>query len=295
MVLFAPVALLLALGPAPGPAADSGWREDVERFRRERAAEIQEDDGWLSVAGLFWIVEGETTFGSGADVNVPLRPPVPALAGRLIRTGESVRAVLEPGVDAGLGAPGPDGSHAVRTSADGDPTVLRFGEQRFFVIQRGDRLAVRLVDDTAPNRKHFAGLRWYPPDPAWRKRAGFVAYAEPRTLKIADVTGGTREAESPGVAVFEVDGREQRLQALSSGDDELFFIFRDATSGEETYGAGRFLYAPLPVDGVVELDFNRAVSPPCAYTLYATCPLPPRDNWLDVAIEAGEKDPGILH
>jgi len=287
--------LVMSLGVVGAGASD--WLLELERWREERAVKLAAEDGWLSVAGLFWLEEGETSFGSGPGVGIPLRPPAPELAGRFELRDGVVSVHLEPGVDAGLRA-GADGRQVLRTDAEGEADRLRFGDQRLWVIDREGRLGVRVIDDEAPARRDFHGLRWYPPSEEWRIRARFVPHDEPRTLPVADVTGGTIPYESPGVVAFEVDGRELKLHPVLSGPEgsqRLFFIFRDATSARETYGAGRFMYAALPVDDVVELDFNRAYSPPCAFTEFATCPLPPRVNWLDVAVEAGEKDPGIHH
>jgi hypothetical protein len=289
------LALAVAAG---GSAVAADWREELERWRAERARELAAPDGWLSVVGLFWLDEGETSFGSGADAAIPLRPPVPPLAGRLSRDGERVQVQLEAGVDAGLEGTASGAWRRLRTDADGDAEWLRFGRQRFHVIRRGDRFGVRLIDDEAPARARFEGLRWFPPREDWRVRARFLSHREPRSLPIANVIGQTSDRPSPGYALFELAGRELRLDPVLDGPpgaERLFFIFRDATSGHETYGAGRFLYAALPVDGVVVLDFNRAYSPPCAFTEYATCPLPPRSNWLGVPVEAGELDPGLLH
>jgi len=289
--------LVVALSLGGGAFAASDWRSELERWREERAVELAAEDGWLSVAGLFWLEEGETSFGSGPGVGIPLRAPVPELAGRLELHEGVVRVRLEPGVDAGLEM-GADPWPVLHTDVEGEATRLRFGEQRLWIIDRGGRLGVRVIDDAAPARQHFQGLRWYPPNEKWRIRARFVPHDEPRTLPVADVTGATIPYESPGIVVFEVDGRELELHPVLSGPEgsqRLFFIFRDATSARETYGAGRFMYAALPEGDVVELDFNRAYSPPCAFTEFATCPLPPRVNWLEVAVEAGEKDPGLHH
>jgi len=289
--------LVVTLSLASGAFGASDWRSDLERWREERATELTAEDGWLSVAGLFWLEEGETSFGSGAGVGIPLRPPAPELAGRLELREGVVRARLEPGVDAGL-EPGAGLSRVLRTDAEGEADRLHFGDQRLWVIDRGGRLGVRLVDDAAPARRHFRGLSWYPPSERWRIRARFVPHDEPRTLPVADVTGGTIPYESPGIVVFEVEGHDVELHPVLSGPEgsqRLFFIFRDATSARETYGAGRFMYAALPEGDLVELDFNRAYSPPCAFTEFATCPLPPRVNWLEVAVEAGEKDPALHH
>jgi uncharacterized protein (DUF1684 family) len=142
----------------------------------------------------------------------------------------------------------------------------------------------------------FQGLRWFPIETRWRIDARWIPHQPAPTLRIQNIVGQIVEMSNPGAAVFTVAGRDYRLEALleSPADEELFFMFRDGTSGRTTYGAGRYLYTPLPKDGRVMLDFNRAINPPCAFTNFATCPLPPSANRLTVAIEAGEMDDGHL-
>jgi uncharacterized protein (DUF1684 family) len=165
------------------------------------------------------------------------------------------------------------------------------GSLSLSVIERGGEIGVRLKDNASASRRDFKGLRWFPIDGAWRVVARFEPSAPGSTLEITNVLGQTQKLPSPGEAVFNLGGRELRLVPVLEKPDagELFFIFRDETAARETYGAGRFLYAGLPVDGSVVLDFNKAHSPPCAFTRYATCPLPPKRNRLPVRIEAGEK------
>jgi uncharacterized protein (DUF1684 family) len=156
---------------------------------------------------------------------------------------------------------------------------------------------VRMKDKDSARRRSFKGLRWYPVREEFRLAARWVPYATPKHIEIASVTGQVSPMPSPGYAEFELGGRTLRLEPVleEPGASELFFIFKDATAPKETYGAGRFLYAAMPKDGQVELDFNKAYSPPCAFTPYATCPLPPKQNRLSVRIEAGELDPRVLH
>jgi uncharacterized protein (DUF1684 family) len=166
------------------------------------------------------------------------------------------------------------------------------GSRTYTVIERAGRYAVRLKDKESKLRSDFAGMRWFPPRESYRVTARFVSYPRPKTLAIPNVLGSMYPFPSPGYALFRIDGREFRLEpVIEDGGKELFFIFRDQTAGRETYGAGRFLYAELPRDGKVELDFNKAENPPCAFTPYATCPLPPKQNILPVRIEAGELAP----
>src|SRR6185436_17361619 len=166
----------------------------------------------------------------------------------------------------------------LRNDADEQgPTIVKMGSVRFNVIQRGDRLALRVKDAESQTRTHFVGLEYYPIDPKWRVEAKLEMAHPPKKIPITDITGMTSDSISPGPLVFEVDGQEYRIDPiLEEGSDELFLIFRDGTSKDTTYPAGRYLYAKKPgPDGKVIVDFNKAYNPPCAFTPYATCPLPP--------------------
>jgi uncharacterized protein (DUF1684 family) len=178
------------------------------------------------------------------------------------------------------------------------PTRLQVGSVSAVAIQRGERLGLRVRDVQSPERRAFRGIRWFPYDPAWRVEGRYVPFATPQVLRVADVIGGTQEYPSPGELVFSVAGVEHRLSvAVEEGESEYFILFRDATAGKSTYGSGRFLYVAPPAagDGRVVIDFNRAYTPPCGFTAYATCPLPPRRNWLPVAVEVGERRPAGGH
>jgi len=171
---------------------------------------------------------------------------------------------------------------------DGPPTVIAFGDFSMHVIQRGERFGIRLRDTNSKFRREFRGLEWFPISETYRVRARFVTHPAPRTIAVPNVLGDVERRPSPGYALFTLDGKEYRLEPVTE-ENRLFFIFKDLTSGKETYPAGRFLYADMPKDGNVEVDFNKAYNPPCAFTPYATCPLPPKQNRLAVRIPAGEK------
>jgi uncharacterized protein (DUF1684 family) len=175
----------------------------------------------------------------------------------------------------------------------GKPDVLAVGPVSMYLIERGGRHALRVKDTESAQRRGFRGLEWYPVREDLRIRARFTPYDPPKKIPIANVVGMVDPLPSPGYVTFQLDGRELRLDPVLEEPDakELFYIFRDATAGKDTYPAGRFLYSEMPKDGQVVLDFNKAYSPPCAFTSFATCPLPPRQNRLDVRIEAGEKKP----
>ncbi len=186
-------------------------------------------------------------------------------------------------------------THAdLRSDGSGSPDVVTLGRLTMYVIQRGARYGIRLKDRESPLRKEFTGLRWYELKEDYRVSARYVTYPEPKLVKVPNILGESEPMPSPGYAVFEREGKEVRLEGVLEEKDarRLFFIIRDQTSGKETYPAGRFLYADLPKDGRIVLDFNKAYNPPCAFTPYATCPLPPPQNWVPVRIEAGELDYG---
>lgn len=293
-----PLALALALAWLPTAAADPAppgtYAQEIEAWRAARESRLRADGGWLTVAGLFWLEPGSTSFGSAGDDAVRLPAPAPAHAGRLELEAGHVRYVLAEGVQATLdGATAPRRGE-LRHDHEGEPNVLGFGPVSFYLIRRGERLGVRVKNQENPARREFAGLAWYPVGEAWRVTGRFVPHPTAQTLTVPNVLGQVEEMPSPGYVVFELGGRELRLDPVLEGPDaeELFFIFRDATSGRTTYPGGRFLYAPREKDGRVTLDFNKAYSPPCAFTPWATCPLPPKQNRLDVPVEAGERHSG---
>ena len=286
------VALLL-LGPPLG--AQDAYRASVDAWHAGRVARLTAEDGWLSLIGRDWLNPGENTLGSAPGSTVLLPEwAAPAQAGLFILEGSTVRFRPFPG--SGLLLNGKPASEAVlKSDAEGKPDVLQAGRVRFYVIRRGDRLGIRIKDPETPARKAFHGVPRYPVDPAWRVEADFIPYATPQVRAIPTVLGTTEPMTAPGLLKFKVGGREVTLEPMLEDPEhpELFLIFKDATSAHGTYAAGRFLYADLPKNGKVILDFNRAINPPCAFTLFATCPLPPKQNQLDLKVLAGEKDPGL--
>jgi hypothetical protein len=287
-----PLTLLLA-GLAP-PRVDAPYRADIEKWRQQREARLKAEDGWLAVAGLFWLKEGPNPFGSGPG-NVIALPAgaAPLRAGTFELRQGKVTVRVDPTQASVTAAGKPVTTMEVRSDNPGPPDVLKLGRLSLQVIERGGRYGIRLRDPEAESRRQFAGLRWFPVREDLRVEARFVPWPAPRTIPIPNVLGQVNDLPSPGYVEFTVDGRSLRLEPVieEPGADELFYIFRDQTAGKETYPAGRFLYSPMPKDGAVVLDFNKAYSPPCAFTAYATCPLPPPQNRLPVRVEAGEKDP----
>jgi uncharacterized protein (DUF1684 family) len=290
-------ALLLVTGSLLATAGGVSWTDETTTWRARREASLKAPNGWLSVAGLFWLHEGANIVGSDAKSDVVLPP------GSLPKGADPVRAAvlrvaagkvtLEPDPRAGLLLNGRPASKTILVTDIADkPDLLQLGQITLTIIDRNGKPGIRLRDPNAETRRNFTGLNWYPADPAWRIKAKWVAYPEPHKIRITNILGVTDEEPAPGYAEFTVRGSTVRLEPVLDDDGSLFFMFKDGTSGRTTYAAGRFLGDVRPKDGFVELDFNKATNPPCVYTAYATCPLPPKQNALTVAIEAGEKKYG---
>jgi hypothetical protein len=286
--LIAILAASLAACAAAPPK--SALEEEILKWREQREARLKADGGWLTVAGLFWLKEGENSFGSdpACDVKLP-EGAAPARAGVLEFHAGRTTVRMAPGVAATVGGAAVT-TMELKADSAGSPDVLTMGPLQMHVIQRGERYAIRMKDMNSRFRKEFTGLRWYPVDESYRITARFEPYDPPRMLRIPTVLGTTEQMPCPGAAVFMLEGKEVRVEPVieTPGDEELFLIFSDGTSGKETYPSGRFLYAPMPRDGKIVLDFNKAYNPPCAFTPYATCPLPPEQNRVAPRVEAGE-------
>lgn len=290
LVLTMTVLLSAAPGTgSPRPASNDDVAAATRAWHEKRVSNLSSEDGWLTLVGLDWLEEGEQSAGSAPDSKLAFPANTPAKLGTFTRKGLAVSLQPAPGVALTLnGKPFTGG--ALHSDAEGNPDVLRLGSVSFFVIRRGDKLGVRIKDSESPTRKAFHGINTYPPSAAWRIEARFEPAEKPRKLSVPNVLGLVEEMESPGTLVFTAGGKEHRLTpVVEEGSKQLFIIFADETNRDETYGAGRFLYADLPKDGKVVLDFNRAYNPPCAFTRFATCPLPPRGNRLPLRVEAGEK------
>ncbi|MDC0713091.1 DUF1684 domain-containing protein [Stigmatella sp. ncwal1] len=296
LLLLGLPASALAAPPSPAKtmsAKPSSVPADLETETRawhaERIARLSSEDGWLSLVGLHWLEEGDTRVGSAADNALVLPAPAPAHVGVLTRKADTVSLTLQPGVSLTVeGKPFKGG--ALRTDASGSPDTVALGTLRFFVIRRGDRLGVRVKDSEAATRKGFHGIPTYAPSATWRVEGRFEPATSEKKIAVPNVLGEVEDMVSPGTVLFSVGGQEYRLSPVAEpGSNQFFFIFGDLTNRDETYGAGRFLYTDLPKDGKVVMDFNRAYNPPCAFTPFATCPLPPSQNKLKLRVEAGEK------
>jgi uncharacterized protein (DUF1684 family) len=259
--------------------SDPALAADVAKWRADRETRLKAESGWLTLVGLFWIEEGVSKIGSDPGADVPLPASLPKDVG--VVTLAKGEAHFQPASGVALK---PTVLHD-----DNKPNyeVLTLGSVSFYLIERGGRYGVRVKDTASPARTNFAGLDWYAPDESWRVDAKLTP--SPHKVTFDTEVGIKQEGDSPGYLEFDRAGQHYKLDAVTE-DGELFLVIRDATSGKTTYAASRFLYAALPdKDGRTRLDFNRAYNPPCVFTPYATCPLPPQMNRLTVAIEAGEK------
>jgi uncharacterized protein len=286
------VALVHAETPNPVAAPD-GYQQSVEQWRTARTARLTGPDGWLSLIGLEWLQEGPNKVGSASDNDIVLQAG-PAHVGvvTLDKAGQ-VRITLADGSGATVDGKAVHEATLIddmHVSGHASPTTVAFGTANFYVIDREGRKALRVKDSSAATREHFLGIDYFPIDPSWRIVADWVPFDPPHDLQMGSVIGTIETVKVPGKAVFTRDGHSYELLPYQEEPGgELFFVLADRTSGHETYGAARFLYAALPVNGKVVLDFNKAYNPPCAFTSYATCPLAPPENRLDLRITAGEK------
>jgi len=282
----------------PKSQIDPAYGREMEQWRAQRLAELTSETGWLTLSGLFWLKEGRNSVGQGQENDIIVPPDkMPLHLGEFeLTNGVVIFETPIPNIfyinDQPIaGNNQPAAAVEMKSDAEDKPTVITLRSISFQVIKRGDKLAVRVRDKDNAARKDFAGLEYFPIDLNWRLDAQFEAYNPPKPMPITNVLGMESSESSPGAVKFEVDGQEYRIDAITEkGERHLFMIVSDKTSGKDTYPAGRYLYVDPPdASGRIVIDFNKAFSPPCAFTKFATCPLPPRQNRLPFAIEAGEK------
>jgi uncharacterized protein (DUF1684 family) len=277
--------VLLALGLL-GCAHDAAYKRSVEEWRVKHQEHVASDDGYLTYSALIWLHEGRNSFGSAPGNDAVLPAPVPPQAGYFDLRSGKVTVHVNPGVPIKLG------DKPVETAElqpDEFDSRLFIGDLTFYIHHIGTRYALRLKDKNSKLRKEFTGLRWYAVDPAYRLKGRFVAYPSVRDVEIDTLLGDRTTLPMAGYVVFRLKGKEYKLEAMQGDSKELLIVFRDLTSKTETYQAARFLPTD-PVSGdAVDLDFNKAYNPPCAFNPYMTCPLPPPGNELPLEIRAGEK------
>lgn len=298
MVSIATAATLLVAGcgndaaaPAAAPVDDSHFQADQSVWRMQRREKLVAPDGWSSLVGLHWLELKSHFIGSAPRSGVRIAMGPPSL-GLLQRDGGDVAFTPERGVAVTFDGAPATGRLALKTDRDGKPSILGFddGKGQLSVIERNGRMALRVRHADAPTRLHFGELAYWPAQRDWQLDATFTPHPPGRTIEIGNIIGTVDKVPNPGAVTFTRDGKPYTLEALDNGDGTLFLIFADRTSGHASYGAGRYIDTGAPdAKGHVVVDFNRAYNPPCAFTPFATCPLPPAANRLDLMVEAGEK------
>jgi len=285
--LWSVVVFLALVTPSFG---QSTFLTETQKWRETREAGLKAEDSWLTVAGLFWLKEGITTIGtdtSGVDVVLPAGSAA-GQVGSLELANDTVTLKVNDNVVVTV-KDKPVREFVMKFGdANKSSDTFQVGTLKLSVIKRANRYGLRVRDKNSPQRLAFKGLHWFPARSSYRVVATFVPYPEPREIKIMNVLGDELKEKVPGTLTFTLNGQKFELRPIIEDEKKLFIIFKDSTAGKTTYPAGRYLYADLPKDGKVVLDFNRAENPPCAFTKYATCPLPPRQNIMKISIKAGD-------
>jgi len=276
----------------PRQKANPQYLTEIQRWQQKRIDNLKSPTGWLNLAGLFWLQAGENTAGAdSANMIIFPKNKAPDFIGSFFLQDSVVTFRAQPSINV-THNDSVISSMVMRNDIEGNPARLTLGTLNWTIIKRGEKYGVRLRDDEHPLLKLFAGIETFPVDSTWRLAAKFEANDPPKIIAVPTVLNTINEEPSPGAFVFNIDGKTYRLDATGKmTDKELFIIFADRTNGKEAYGAGRFLYVPTPgANGKAVIDFNQAYNPPCAFTPYATCPLPPEQNMLPIRITAGEKN-----
>ncbi|WP_439880236.1 DUF1684 domain-containing protein [Pontibacter sp. MBLB2868] len=269
---------------------DTTYVAGIDNWHAERIENLKKEDSWLALAGLYWLKPGVNTFGSAEsnDIVFP-KGTIDAQAGSFILDGNKVLLEANENANIELNGEAIKQQEVIFSPEMEQAPQLKHGSLSWVVIKRGDKYGVRLWDAESEGRRNFTSIERYPVQPEWNLEARLEQNALPKQVAITNVLGQTSQEPSPGAVVFTVNDQQYRLDALEEGE-ELFIIFADKTNGSETYGSGRYLYIPKPgADGKTTIDFNKAYNPPCAFTGFATCPLPPKQNFLPFKVTAGEK------
>ncbi|NWG28917.1 MAG: DUF1684 domain-containing protein [Ignavibacteriaceae bacterium] len=271
------------------------YLEEIKKWDQRRSERLKADDGWLNLVGRTWLKPGENKFGSAKDNDVVIESDkVPDYMGVFVFQDSTVLMKVNDGVEVLF-----DGKPVKEMVMIGDHkeemTVFQYGSIKWNLIVRNELYGIRFRDLESDLVKNFSGIERFPVNEDWKVTATFEAYDPPKKISVPNVLGQIDEEPSPGAIVFTKDNQTYRLEAVDAGE-KLWFIFADGTSGKETYGGGRFLYTDKPdSNGKVIVDFNKAYNPPCVLTKFATCPLPPKENYIKLRITAGEKMWGGHH
>jgi uncharacterized protein (DUF1684 family) len=269
------------------------YQKELETWHTNRIKALKAENGWLNMVGLYWLPEGKSSFGSGSQNNIIFpKGSIADAAGYVERTGNTVKLIPATGAGIAVNGSAVNAETIIFDDGEGKTPVVSAGSLQWTIIKRDNKIGIRLRDLKSPQVNSFSGIDRFEVDTTWRIPAKLQAESQASNIFITNVIGQTTAQKSPGKLVFTVNNQQYTLDALEEGD-ELFIIFGDATSGQTTYPSGRFLSVKKPgADGITVIDFNKAYNPPCAFTDYATCPLPPKQNILPIPITAGEKNYG---
>lgn len=282
--------LILFYSCTQKPTADPNYVKEINEWDQKRINRLKADDGWLNLVGRFWLEKGESTFGSSKDNDIVVESSkLPEHIGSFFFVDSTVTFKAKDGVEV-LQNGKPVKEIILIDDQKKNITVLQIGSIKFNLIVRDTLYGIRFRDLNSDLVKNFNGVERFPVDESWKITAKYEAYNPVKEIDVPNVLGQISKEKCPGAIVFELDGKTHRIDAVDEGEDKLFLIIADQTSGDETYGGGRFMYVNKPDStGTIFLDFNKAYNPPCVFTKYATCPLPPLQNYLKLKIEAGEK------
>lgn len=297
IILLVIVILLISISSKekePEPKGTPEYITDIEQWHQKRIERLKNENGWLTLVGLYWLKEGVNSFGSNKNSDIVFPENAPQSIGKIILKDSIITLKVKKGVNV-INEGQPINEIKLEHDLTGNPSILDLGSLRWYIIKRGDRYGIRLRDINAPLRNEFDGIERFPVNEDWEITASFEAYDPPKVISLPTQIGTVEEEPSPGAVVFEKDGQTYRIDAVDTGK-RLWLIFADETSGKETYGAARYLYIDKPDStGKTIVDFNLAYNPPCVFTKYATCSFPPKQNFLKLKITAGEKMWSELH
>ncbi len=279
------------------PKASPEYITELAAWHQARLERLKTETGWLNLAGLYWLQEGENTIGVDEKNEIVFPAKAAPFLGTFYLKKGVVNFTPRKGVEITCEGK-PAGKMTLLDDSQENTTILDYGDLRFYIIKRGDRYGIRLRDLKHKRIDEFKGIDRFPVDENWRIKAKFELYDPPKKVIVPDIIGGQTEEHCFGAYVFEKDGRTFRLE--TTGDPakrkSMFVVFGDLTNKKTTYGGGRFIYIPVPDEqGTAVIDFNKAYNPPCVFSPYATCPLPMEANTLAIEVSAGEKMWGEMH
>ena len=270
--------------------AEKEYFEEIRNYQKQLDQQLRTPDGWLTLVGLHWLNEGENKVGADPECEVSLPEGVcPALVGKLTKTENKVTFTPEDGVDVTTGEQPRKSEIELESDLNQNQTVISIGTVSFYLVIRGDRFGIRVKQENSPNRLNFEGRVWWPIDEARRVTAVIEYYDPQKMVDVPDILGNVTKTAMDCVLKFQIDGHKYSLDAFGLPSGQFYILFQDISCQNGSYPAGRFLVTEYPEDESVVIDFNKAHNPPCAFTAYATCPLPPKQNHLSVVIQAGER------